>query len=96
MQNFDVFLDIDRNKFWKEMLFQIGQETLKRFVTFIFALSICFILIDMSQQNFKKGRKIRINLENLKVIFKSYDEEYDKVFLRKNYLIFFFLENIIH
>ena len=62
----------------------------KRFVTFIFALSICFILIDMSQQNFKKGRKIRINLENLKVIFKSYDEEYDKVFLRKNYLIFFF------
>ena len=28
MQNFDVFLDIDRNKFWKDMLFQIGQETM--------------------------------------------------------------------
>ena len=42
----------------------------------------------MSQQNFKKGRKIRINLENLKVIFKSYDEEYEKVFLKKNNLIF--------
>lgn len=28
MQNFDVFLDIDRNKLWKDMLFQIGQETM--------------------------------------------------------------------
>ena len=63
----------------------------KRFVTFLFALSICFILIDMSQQNFKKGRKIRINLENLKVIIKNFDEEYDKLrfFFQKIILYFY-------
>lgn len=48
----------------------------------------------MSQQNFKKGRKIKINLENLKVIFKAMMKNMTRIFFEKIILYFFFLKTL--